>query len=118
MAMPFMKSRRVIPLAIPGMFAIRYGIRNRLAVHSGFGGQPSPVLCSENKAVAALTKVIRALPHSWHHRTPRSGAVGIALMGLAALCPHLAGGTAPELSPPTADPAAIEQLTELMVEAP
>jgi predicted aspartyl protease len=44
--------------------------------------------------------------------------VGVVLFGVAAFCPEWAGGSAPEISPPTPDAAAIEELTEIMVEAP
>ena len=40
------------------------------------------------------------------------------LTGAMALCPQWAGGTAPEMSPPTSSSAAIEELADIMVEAP
>jgi hypothetical protein len=52
-----------------------------------------------------------------HRRKPGWGA-GFALICTFALCPQWAGGTAPEVSPPTPTAAAIEELTEIMVEAP
>jgi predicted aspartyl protease len=50
---------------------------------------------------------------------PRSGCgVCAALIGAMALWPQWASGTAPEVSPSTASSAAIEELADIMVEAP
>jgi predicted aspartyl protease len=52
------------------------------------------------------------------HRRLRKG-IGAAALGCLILCPVGASGTAPELSPPPAPSAsAIDELTEIMVEAP
>jgi hypothetical protein len=61
--------------------------------------------------------VARGLLDTRHRRTPWWGA-GFALICAFALCPQWASGTAPEVSPPTSTAAAIEELTEIMVEAP
>src|ERR1700686_486974 len=61
--------------------------------------------------------VARGFLDPWHHRKSRGGA-GVALIGTLALGPQWAGGSAPEVSPPDATAAAIEELAEIMVEAP
>ena len=78
-----------------------------------------PVLCSAHKAVAAVNKAAGGFLDAWHHRTGWWGA-GVALIGALALCPQGARSTAPEISPPdaAATAAAIEELAEIMVEAP
>lgn len=65
-----------------------------------------------------MNKVARGFLDTWHHRMPRYGACA-ALTGTFALCPQWASGSVPEVSPPpAATAAAIEELTEIMVEAP
>jgi hypothetical protein len=64
-----------------------------------------------------VNKLARGFPDPWHHRKSRCSA-GVALIGTLALGPQWAGGTAPEVSPPGATAAAIEELAEIMVEAP
>jgi predicted aspartyl protease len=64
-----------------------------------------------------VNKVARGILGPWHHRKSRCGA-GVALIGTLALSPQWASGTASEVSPPDATAAAIEELTEIMVEAP
>src|ERR1700733_972424 len=56
-------------------------------------------------------------PGTWHHRTIRCGAC-VALFGAISLCPPSSRGSVPQ--PPLPDPvtSGIEQLTEIMVEAP
>jgi predicted aspartyl protease len=70
------------------------------------------MLC--DKAGAALNKVARGFLGTWLQRSSR----GVALIGALALCPQWASGTVSEVSPPPATAAAIEELTEIMVEAP
>jgi predicted aspartyl protease len=65
-----------------------------------------------------VNKAARGFLDPWHHRKPRCGA-GVALIGALALGPQWASGTVPEVSPPdAASAAAIEELAEIMVEAP
>ena len=68
-----------------------------------------------------MNTVVRGFLDSWLRRRRRYGACA-ALLGAIALCPHWARGTAPEESPPPAAPAtdsaAIEELADIMVEAP
>jgi hypothetical protein len=75
------------------------------------------VLCSDDKAGAAVNKVARGFLGTWLQRQPRCCG-GVALIGTLALCPQWASGSVPEVSPPDAASAAIEELTEIMVEAP
>ncbi len=66
-----------------------------------------------------MNNVARGFLDPWHHRRPRcggGGGGGVALIATLALGPQWASGTVPEVSPP--DAAAIEELTEIMVEAP
>jgi hypothetical protein len=64
-----------------------------------------------------VNKVARGVLDTWHKRKPRCCG-GVALIGTLALCPPWASGTVPEASPPAATAAAIEELAEIMVEAP
>src|SRR3984957_1637602 len=71
------------------------------------------------KAVAPMTAVGGSLD-AWLHRRRGYGACA-ALFGAIALSPQWAGGTAPEVTPPAApapNAAAIEELADIMVEAP
>src|ERR1700676_1518035 len=71
------------------------------------------------KAVAPMTAVRGSLD-AWLHRRRGYGACA-ALFAAIALSPQWAGGTAPEVSPPAApapNAAAIEELADIMVEAP
>jgi predicted aspartyl protease len=74
---------------------------------------------AQPKAVAPMTAVRGSLD-AWLHRRRGYGACA-ALFGAMALSPQWAGGTAPEVSPPAApapNAAAIEELADIMVEAP
>src|ERR1700730_15860059 len=74
---------------------------------------------AQPKAVAPMTAVRGSLD-AWHHRRRGYGACA-ALFGAIALGPQWAGGTAPEVPPPAApapNAAAIEELADIMVEAP
>src|SRR5579863_10347029 len=74
---------------------------------------------AQPKAVAPMTAVSGSLD-AWLHRRRGYGACA-ALFGTIALSPQWAGGTAPEVSPPAApapNAAAIEELADIMVEAP
>jgi hypothetical protein len=64
-----------------------------------------------------VNKVDRGSLDTWHLRWSRCGG-GVALIGALALSPQWASGAVPEVSPPDAMAAAIEELTEIMVEAP
>jgi predicted aspartyl protease len=75
-----------------------------------------PVLCFAHKAGASLNTVTRGIVDTRHHRTLRG--ICAAWVGIAASSAAWAGGTSPEMAPPAPNPAAIEELTELMVEAP
>jgi hypothetical protein len=75
------------------------------------------VLCFSDKAVAAVNKAARGFLDPFHYRKWRCG-VGVALLGSLAMCPQWAAGTVAEVSPQAGSAAAIEELTELMVEAP
>jgi hypothetical protein len=77
----------------------------------------SPVLCFRHKAVAALNMLAHGFPGTWHHRTPRCGAC-VAFIGTLMLCPQWASATASEPAPPDSATTGVEQLTEIMVEAP
>lgn len=65
-----------------------------------------------------MNKVARGSLDAWHHREARCGSAGVALIGILALCPQWASGIVPDVSPPDAAAAAIEELAEVMVEAP
>ena len=56
-------------------------------------------------------------PGTWHQRTPRCSAC-VVLIGALALCAHSASGAVSEPAPPDSVTTGIEQLTEIMVEAP
>ena len=79
------------------------------------------MLCFDAKADAALNNVARGILGTGHHRTPqrlsRCGAC-VALIGGIALWPQWALGIVPDVASPASTAAAIEELTELMVEAP
>jgi hypothetical protein len=77
----------------------------------------SPVLCFGNEAVATLNMLAHGIPRTWHHRTPRCSA-GVALIGAMGLCPQWASATIAEPALPESVTTGIEQLTEIMVEAP
>jgi Aspartyl protease len=77
----------------------------------------SPVLCSPDKAVAALNTWAQGFPGAWHHRTPRCRAC-VALIGALGLCPQWASAGVSEPAPPASATSGVEQLTEIMVEAP
>jgi predicted aspartyl protease len=64
-----------------------------------------------------VNNVARGFLDPWHHRKSRCG-VGVALIGTLALGPQWASGTSPEVSPADAASAAIDELAEIMVEAP
>jgi predicted aspartyl protease len=70
-----------------------------------------------NEAVAAVNNVARGILDTWQRRKQRGGAA-IALTGALALCPQWAAATAPDATPHDPTAAAIEELTEVMVEAP
>jgi hypothetical protein len=72
------------------------------------------MLC--DKAGAAVNKVARGFLDTGHQWQARCSG-GVALIGALALCPQWASGTVSEVPPP-ATAAAIEELTEIMVEAP
>ena len=69
------------------------------------------------KAVAALNHAARSFLGRWRHPKPWYG-VGVALIGVFALGPQWAGGTAPEIAPPSPNAASIDELADIMVEAP
>jgi hypothetical protein len=69
-----------------------------------------------DKAGGAVNKVARGFLDTRHPWPPRCSR-GVALIGVLALCPQWASGTVSEVPPlPTAE--SIEELTEIMVEAP
>lgn len=68
-----------------------------------------------------MNNVARAFLDTWHHCTPRRlsrCAVCVALIGGIALCPPRANGIVPDVASPASTAAAIEELAEIMVEAP
>jgi predicted aspartyl protease len=67
------------------------------------------------KVVAAMNEAIREFLDR-RHRKSWCGACG--LICTAALFPHWAGGTSPDVSPPAAVTTTIEELADIMVEAP
>jgi hypothetical protein len=67
------------------------------------------------KAVAALNEAVRGLLGKWVHWKPCVACA--ALLCAFALCPRWAGGTIPE-SAPASTAASIEELADIMVEAP
>jgi predicted aspartyl protease len=75
-----------------------------------------PVLCFVNKAVAALNMSAHGFSRTWHRRTRRCSACA-ALIGALALCPAWASAV-PQPPLPDSVTSGIEQLTEIMVEAP
>jgi predicted aspartyl protease len=64
-----------------------------------------------------VNNVARGFLDPWHHRKPRYGG-GVALIATLALGPQWASGAVAEVSPPDAAAAAIDELAEIMVEAP
>ncbi len=64
-----------------------------------------------------MNKAARGFLDPRHPRRRRC-SFGVALIGGIALCPQWAAGTAPQVSPQAGTDAAIEELAELMVEAP
>ena len=64
-----------------------------------------------------MNQTARRFLGQWRHPT-LWGRAGVALIGVFALCPGWAGGTAPEIAPPTSTAASIDELTDIMVEAP
>jgi hypothetical protein len=72
---------------------------------------------ASTKAVAALNQAadresgLRPHPKRWC-------GVGVALICALTLGPRWAGGTAPEIAPPASKPASIDELADIMVEAP
>jgi hypothetical protein len=70
-----------------------------------------------DKAVAALKKTAGEIFDPRHRREAKAGA-GLALIGLLALCPAWASDPVPAAAATTTGSEAIEQLAELMVEAP
>jgi Aspartyl protease len=94
-----------IPARVRALFAIRRGIRNGRA------------RCyAPDKAVAAVNKAAGGFLGTWHHRKPWWCAC-IALIGALGLCPRFATATAPQ-EPLTSSSTAIEELADIMVEAP
>jgi hypothetical protein len=76
--------------------------------------EPGAILL--DKAGGAVNKVARGFLDTRHPWPPRCSR-GVALIGALALCPQWASGTVSEVPPlPTAE--SIEELTEIMVEAP
>src|ERR1700678_1286974 len=67
--------------------------------------------------MAALNMLAHGVPGTWHHRTTRCSAC-VALFGAIALCPPWARGSVPDTPPQDSATTAIEQLEEIMVEAP
>src|SRR5580692_47218 len=67
--------------------------------------------------MAALNMLAHGVPGTWHHRTARCSAC-VALFGAIALCPPWARGSVPDTPPKDSATTAIEQLEEIMVEAP
>src|SRR6202034_3262121 len=67
--------------------------------------------------MAALNMLAHGFPGTWHHRTTRCSAC-VALFGAIALCPPWARGSVPDTPPQDSATTAIEQLEEIMVEAP
>ena len=67
------------------------------------------------KAVAALNEAVRGLLGKWFHWRPCVACA--ALICAFALCPRWASGTIPE-SAPASTAASIEELADIMVEAP
>jgi Aspartyl protease len=64
-----------------------------------------------------VNNVARGSLDRWHLRRSQC-AGGVALIGTLALCPQWARGTAHEVSPPDTATTTIEELAEIMVEAP
>src|SRR5258708_34086956 len=78
---------------------------------------PEPGAMLRGKAGAAVNTVARGFLDTWHQRQSQCRG-GVALIGALALCPQWAGATVSEASPPPATAAAIEELADIMVEAP
>jgi hypothetical protein len=68
------------------------------------------------KAVAAVNKAAGGFLGTWHHRKPW-WCVCITLIGALGLCPRWASATEPE-APLTSSTTAIEELADILVEAP
>jgi hypothetical protein len=69
----------------------------------------------DRKAVEALNKAVRGLPGKWHHLETWCG-VCAALICACALCPRWANATAE--APTSTATTTIEELADIMVEAP
>ena len=63
------------------------------------------------KQAADTESGLRPHPGRWY-------GVGVALICALTLGPRWAGGTAPEIAPPASKPASIDELADIMVEAP
>jgi predicted aspartyl protease len=104
------------------MFAKPGRIRNEAAVLCFCHGKARPREHTApgrrqiRKAVAALNKAIRKFLGKRMHRAIRYACVSV--MGICVLGPQWSGANAPAVTPPPASDAAIEALTEIMVEAP
>ena len=105
------------------MFADPQPIGNQPRVHrtvrrkrQASATSASPVLCFVNKAVAALNMLAHGFPRTRHRRRRRCGACA-AVIGALALCPAWASAV-PQPPLPDSVTSGIEQLTEIMVEAP
>src|SRR5579863_7299796 len=72
---------------------------------------------AQPRGVAAVNNVARGFLDPWHHRKSRCSP-GVALIGTLVMGPQWASGAVPEASSPDAAAAAIDELTEIMVEAP
>jgi len=119
-AMPFMKSRRVIPCSSADVRkTATYPQRGRGAMLLPREGAPPRAHGSGRrqirKAVAALNKAIRNFLGKRMHRAIRYACVSV--MGICVLGPQCRAPM-PAVTPPPASDAAIEALTEIMVEAP
>jgi Aspartyl protease len=80
--------------------------------------QSGAVLCFTDKVVADLNTPARGFFGTWHYRKPWCGA-WVVLIGSVALCSRWASGAEPGATPPLAsETTAIEELAEIMVEAP
>ena len=64
-----------------------------------------------------MNEAIREILDPWRHRKLWCGAC-VALICATAMCPQGASGTSPDVSPPTAVTTTIEELADIMVEAP
>jgi hypothetical protein len=64
-----------------------------------------------------MNEAIREILDPWRHRKPWRGAC-VAFICATAMCPQWVSGTSPEVSPPTSATTTIEELADIMVEAP